>query len=273
MTTLHNGQAPGVATPNEKAVMGACNTQTASETTANDVIFAPAQEANKTDIATQINAAHQQAIAHADKAIDFAKEAGVLLLDVKAGLSHGEFLPWVRNNLDVTPRQAQRYIATTQGKPKSPSAIKNDTVSHLPQAQPAQANIEQLEDQHSILIKDVASLSETAQRKFERLWQKATTVLQESFRAEVRKEFERTLPDRLADLERQEKNRTSEIRKYQMMRDGIGQFWTEDEYRLVLGVCHPDRESPKERKEKAFILLRKLDSYFSTLKAKSGLKI
>jgi hypothetical protein len=94
-------------------------------------ILPPAEKTGKSDVATQINAAHQQAIAHADKAINFAKQAGDLLLLVKADLAHGEFLPWVENNLDVTPRQAQRYMAAAQGKPLPISAIKCDTVSHL----------------------------------------------------------------------------------------------------------------------------------------------
>lgn len=68
-------------------------------------------------VASEINQAHAQAIEHADSAIGFAKKAGELLLQVKADLPHGEFLPWVENNLDVTPRQAQRYMAAAQGKP------------------------------------------------------------------------------------------------------------------------------------------------------------
>lgn len=133
MTTIHDGQGPGLRTSIEKAVKGACNTQTAQAITTNTEILPPAQKIGKSDIATQINAAHQQAIAHADKAIDFAKQAGDLLLVLKADLRHGEFLPWVENNLDVTPRQAQRYMAAAQGKPLPISAIKYDMVSHLPE--------------------------------------------------------------------------------------------------------------------------------------------
>ncbi|MBK9442975.1 MAG: DUF3102 domain-containing protein [Comamonadaceae bacterium] len=97
----------------------------------NTRILPPAEKIGKSEIADQINAAHQQAIAHADKAIEFAKQAGDLLLEVKAGLSHGEFLPWVKNNLEVTPRQAQRYMAAAQKKPKPIGADKCETVSHL----------------------------------------------------------------------------------------------------------------------------------------------
>ena len=81
--------------------------------------------------AGQINAAHQQAIQHADKAIEFAKQAGALLIEVKASLPHGEFIAWVEQNCTVSARQAQRYMAAAQGKPMPMRAIKNDTASHL----------------------------------------------------------------------------------------------------------------------------------------------
>lgn len=84
--------------------------------------------------ASEINAAHQQAIQHADRAIEFARQAGDLLLKVKADLPHGDFLPWVEANCTVSQRQAQRYMAAAQGKPIPLRAIKNDTVSHLPEA-------------------------------------------------------------------------------------------------------------------------------------------
>lgn len=41
--------------------------------------------------AAQIQAHHDAAHAAADKAIEHAKQAGVLLLEVKASLPHGEF--------------------------------------------------------------------------------------------------------------------------------------------------------------------------------------
>lgn len=81
--------------------------------------------------ASEINAAHQQAIHHAARAIEFAKHAGDLLLKVKADLRHGDFLPWLNQHCTVSARQAQRYIAAAQGKPIPIRAIKHDTVSHL----------------------------------------------------------------------------------------------------------------------------------------------
>ena len=47
MTTLQHGQAPGVGTPEEKAVMGACNTQTAQVTVTTSKMLPPAEKIGK----------------------------------------------------------------------------------------------------------------------------------------------------------------------------------------------------------------------------------
>lgn len=83
-------------------------------------------------MAQQIRVEHKAAQDHADQAIHHAKRAGDLLLKVKAELAHGEFLPWVDANLEVSRRQAQRYMGAAQGKPTSARKLKSDTVSHLP---------------------------------------------------------------------------------------------------------------------------------------------
>jgi hypothetical protein len=88
-----------------------------------------------TNIATEINRWHDLATEHAAQAVEHAQRAGALLLEVKAMLPHGEFLPWVRANVHVTARQAQRYMAAAQGKQPAPK-LKSDSTSHLsaPQA-------------------------------------------------------------------------------------------------------------------------------------------
>lgn len=80
--------------------------------------------------AQQIQAHHDAAHAAADKAIEHAKEAGRLLLEVKASLPHGDFSKWVSEHLTVGQRQAQRYMAAAEGRtPRLPG--KSDTVSYL----------------------------------------------------------------------------------------------------------------------------------------------
>lgn len=87
--------------------------------------------------AQKIQAHHDAAHKAADKAIEHAKQAGVLLLEIKAALPHGDFSLWVEKHLTVSIRQAQRYMAAAQGKAISvrkvkqalPVPVKYDTVS------------------------------------------------------------------------------------------------------------------------------------------------
>ena len=79
--------------------------------------------------AAEINRWHDLAEKHAGQAVEHARRAGALLMQVKAELKHGEFIPWMEKNIRVTPRQAQRYIAAA--KPVPIRAIKNDKASHL----------------------------------------------------------------------------------------------------------------------------------------------
>lgn len=94
----------------------------------------------RTTIASEINEHHAIATAKAGEAIQHAKEVGRLLLEVKAALPHGEFGKWLEQNITVSVRQAQRYIAVTEGKqvPIRALASKSDTVSHLTEGEASQ---------------------------------------------------------------------------------------------------------------------------------------
>lgn len=84
--------------------------------------------------AAAIERHHQLAQQHASTAVEHAKVAGRLLLEVKATLQHGEWLGWLTTHLTVSPRQAQRYLRAAQGKPlPAPRLLptKNDTASYL----------------------------------------------------------------------------------------------------------------------------------------------
>lgn len=87
---------------------------------------------NLTTWAADINAAHADAVKHASSAIDYAKTAGELLLKVKQKLPHGAFGGWLEANVEVSERQARRYMAAAQGKPLPMRTLKTDTVSVLP---------------------------------------------------------------------------------------------------------------------------------------------
>lgn len=84
-------------------------------------------------IITQINSHHQLAIKQAKDAVTNAKAAGLLLLQVKASMPHGKWTDWLKANVEVSDRQAQRYMAAAQGKtvPLRELAGKSDTVSVL----------------------------------------------------------------------------------------------------------------------------------------------
>lgn len=88
--------------------------------------------------ATEINRLHQQAHASAESAVESAKAAGMLLLEAKVSMKHGEFRPWVEANLSVSLRQAQRYMAAALGKSSSARDVfpKSDMMSLLPPAPP-----------------------------------------------------------------------------------------------------------------------------------------
>jgi len=81
----------------------------------------------------EINRRHLLAHAAANDAIEHAKAAGLLLLEIKGKLKHGQFLHWVRDNAQMSLRKAQRYMAVALGKPIPLRKLieKNDTVSHL----------------------------------------------------------------------------------------------------------------------------------------------
>jgi hypothetical protein len=87
----------------------------------------------KQTIIDQINNHHTNAMKQANGAIESAKAAGELLLQVKAALPHGTWKSWLKAHLSVSERQAQRYMALARGKPVPLRKLagKTDTVSDL----------------------------------------------------------------------------------------------------------------------------------------------
>ena len=87
----------------------------------------------RTTIAADINRFHELACLRAGEAIEHAKQAGFLLLEAKAAMKHGEWLPWLEQNIQVSARQVQRYMQVAQGRPLPIRATpaKNDKVTHL----------------------------------------------------------------------------------------------------------------------------------------------
>ena len=83
--------------------------------------------------ADQINLIHAIACSKAEEAMNLAKEAGELLLEVKKSLKHGEFQEWLEANCSCSVRQAQRYMSVALNKSVAIQdlTLKNDKMSHL----------------------------------------------------------------------------------------------------------------------------------------------
>jgi hypothetical protein len=79
-------------------------------------------------LVARINAAHDAAHGAARTAIEHAVECGRLLLEAKAGVAHGAWLPWVAANLNFGVRQVQKYLRIAKHAEELPNATSN---SHL----------------------------------------------------------------------------------------------------------------------------------------------
>ena len=56
-------------------------------------------------MANQINDHHSLAVKQATSALEHARQAGELLTQAKALLPHGQWLPWLESNCEVSARQ------------------------------------------------------------------------------------------------------------------------------------------------------------------------
>lgn len=63
-----------------------------------------------TDIADQANEYHRRAETAAKSAIEYATEAGKLLIEAKQQVRHGEWMPWLKANVAFSERTAQGYM-------------------------------------------------------------------------------------------------------------------------------------------------------------------
>jgi hypothetical protein len=80
-----------------------------------------------TDLGARINEAHRLAMEHAGRAIEHVIVCGKMLLEAKAKLPHGKWLPWLRNNVTFGDA-AQGYMRIAQ---RIPPQIRNG-VSDFP---------------------------------------------------------------------------------------------------------------------------------------------
>lgn len=86
-----------------------------------------------TTVATQINEAHQAACNAAQSAIEHARRAGDLLMEAKAQIPHGEWLPWLAEHCPTVPeRTAQAYMRIASRWPELEAAANTQRVTYLP---------------------------------------------------------------------------------------------------------------------------------------------
>jgi hypothetical protein len=84
------------------------------------------------DLAAAISTEHAASVAASSSALEHARQAGEHLLEAKARIDHGEWLPWLQKNCPtVALRTAQNYmlIASNWGRIES---AKTQRVAYLP---------------------------------------------------------------------------------------------------------------------------------------------
>ncbi len=76
----------------------------------------PGAEARRAALAAKINHEHDLACKDTRSALEHVVAAGELLIEAKASLPHGAWIPWVRDHTHVSPRQAQKYMRVARNK-------------------------------------------------------------------------------------------------------------------------------------------------------------
>jgi len=69
-----------------------------------------------TDLAARIKAEHQAVSVSLKESVAHAIQAGTLLLEAKAEISHGQWLPWLRDQCTLSERTAQLYMRTAKNR-------------------------------------------------------------------------------------------------------------------------------------------------------------
>lgn len=81
-------------------------------------------------LATQINDEHRRCESDLQSALQHAINAGQLLIEAKAGVEHGQWLPWLKDNCQCSARTAQAYVRLAKHLPELESNAQR--VAHLP---------------------------------------------------------------------------------------------------------------------------------------------
>ncbi len=82
------------------------------------------------DLARKIDVHHEGARVALKHGLDDILKAGRCLIEAKAAVNHGGWLPWLEAHTAVSPRMAQHYMRIARGMAKLPEE-KAKSVSHL----------------------------------------------------------------------------------------------------------------------------------------------
>jgi hypothetical protein len=83
------------------------------------------------DLAARINIEHEAAEAAIKRGAEHAMHAGDLLLEAKASLPHGQWLPWLTEHCTVSERTAQLYMRLARARPEIEAVAKSGGVADL----------------------------------------------------------------------------------------------------------------------------------------------
>jgi Protein of unknown function (DUF3102) len=85
------------------------------------------------DLASRIKAAHAGVLEASKNVVLKAVQAGIALREAKGKLAHGEWLPWLKDNCDVSERHANNYMKLAANKPKLDEKLrtKSATIADL----------------------------------------------------------------------------------------------------------------------------------------------
>lgn len=241
------------------------------------------------ELAEGISREHGEAHALAETATQKALRVGQMLLEAKARLQHGEWLPWLAENVKLSQPQASRYmklannscvnnlsnaasvnealriIGGTATSPKAkPKTLGSDEPSRKPVDQPTPKPVTQTE-QHSVpsrdkifesmkLMVDIVQESKATKAQKESIIQATQTTI-DLIMARVDSNAEVVEKQQELDAlieSRRQKEHEAEQRNKQLLDalSTVDRMMTYEEFKIIRGLLHPDRY-PDELRERA----------------------
>ncbi len=247
------------------------------------------------DLAERIRREATAASTAASRALEHARAAGQALLEAKLRLGHGAFGPWCAQHVgladttvrgymriagdwdrlpqngngvaDLTVRGALRLLSTPKAKRAEPAP------SPAPASRSRKPATEPEDPLAAELDAEVAALPRKQKRRAQKLAdklveyygrladRKAARLVDERLRAK--------LPTLMQRLDKAQAERMAALSRAHHASTTPNDWMTEADYRLLLGLLHPDR-APADRREKfarGFDIVRKVEPY---VKARRG---